>query len=67
MQLWICRAGKCLHDVSGGTNPYIQVMSVICKALSNLDEDKQIPAYGFGGLGTIRRYVLLKLFAYVEC
>jgi E3 ubiquitin-protein ligase RGLG len=41
-------AGQCLHSIRSGTNPYMTVMSIVCKTLSAFDDDHMIPAYGFG-------------------
>ena len=42
--------GKCLHDVSDPdcTNPYMQAVTIIAKALWDVDDDYRIPVYGFG-------------------
>lgn len=41
-------AGQCLHSLQQGTNPYMTVMSIICKTMAVFDDDHMIPAYGFG-------------------
>ena len=40
--------GRCLHDVSFRTNPYREAIRVIGRTLEVFDDDKLIPAYGFG-------------------
>ncbi|CAH1233772.1 uncharacterized protein [Branchiostoma lanceolatum] len=42
--------GKCLHALSGKKiyNPYQKVISTIGQTLQPLDEDNQIPVFGFG-------------------
>jgi len=41
--------GKSLHTISNDRyNPYQQVISIMCKTLSDLDEDGIIPVFGFG-------------------
>jgi len=48
--------GKCLHYIDhsnpNALNPYQQVISTLGKTLEVFDDDKQIPAYGFGDLTT---------------
>ena len=43
---------RCLHDVSGGRNPYQHVIEVLGSTLSEFDDDNLIPAYGFGDSST---------------
>jgi len=40
--------GRSLHDVSGQPNPYEQVISVIGRTMEEFDDDRLIPAFGFG-------------------
>jgi len=40
--------GRCLHDSTGGANPYEQAIDVIGRTLEEFDDDRLIPAYGFG-------------------
>lgn len=40
--------GRSLHDVSGRSNPYQEVIRVMGKTLSEFDDDNMIPVYGFG-------------------
>lgn len=42
-----CNAGQSLH-AKEVQNPYITVLSIICKTLARMDDDQMIPAYGFG-------------------
>jgi len=46
--------GRCLHDVKKGAskNPYHQVIDVIGRTLEEFDDDKLIPAFGFGDATT---------------
>lgn len=37
-----------MHSIDTGSNPYISVLSIICKVLRRFDDDEEIPAYGFG-------------------
>jgi len=41
--------GRCLHDIRAHSkNPYQQVISTIGRTLEEFDDDKLIPAFGFG-------------------
>lgn len=40
--------GKCLHQIGEGYNPYQYVTYIIGKTLEVFDDDKLIPAFGFG-------------------
>jgi len=45
--------GECLHSLTtGGMNPYQRVIDVIARTLEPFDDDKLIPAYGFGDVTT---------------
>merc|ERR1719160_356553 len=45
--------GKCLHHLQGGkSNPYQTVISSLGRTLGDLDEENEIPAYGFGDVKT---------------
>jgi len=44
--------GKSLHDTSGAPNPYQRVIDIIGRTLEDFDDDKLIPAYGFGDSST---------------
>lgn len=50
-------AGQCLHSTTSGTNPYMMVLSVMCRTLSAFDDDQMISAYGFGGLLALARVI----------
>jgi hypothetical protein len=41
-----------LHSLATGTNPYMTVISILCKTLEAFDDDNWIPAYGFGDVTT---------------
>jgi len=47
---------RCLHDISGPVNPYAQVIDVMGRTLEAFDDDKLIPAYGFGDETTGDKY-----------
>lgn len=50
--------GKPLHTINPAIlNPYQTVISVLGKTLEPFDEDKQIPAFGFGDSTTTDKYV----------
>lgn len=51
---------RCLHDCTGGPNPYMEVIEVIGKTLEKFDDDKIIPAFGFGDVYTTN----LKVFPF---
>lgn len=40
--------GRCLHDLARHKNPYQQTLSVLARTLEEFDDDKLIPAFGFG-------------------
>jgi len=45
--------GKCLHKISPGSmNPYQAAINIIGKTLEVYDDDKLIPAFGFGDAST---------------
>lgn len=44
--------GRCLHDTSGTSNPYQEVISIISRTLEDFDDDRLIPAFGFGDSST---------------
>lgn len=45
-------AGQNLHAIDTGSNPYISVLSIICRTLRPFDDDQKIPAYGFGDVSS---------------
>ena len=50
--------GQCLHSLTaGGMNPYQRVIDVIARTLEPFDDDKLIPAYGFGDVTTTDKSV----------
>eukprot|EP01116_Phalansterium_solitarium_P017929 TRINITY_DN4567_c0_g1_i1.p1 TRINITY_DN4567_c0_g1~~TRINITY_DN4567_c0_g1_i1.p1 ORF type:complete len:290 (+),score=88.63 TRINITY_DN4567_c0_g1_i1:103-972(+) len=59
--------GRCMHDISPSRlNPYQRVIEVLGKTLEPFDDDKLIPAYGFGDETTRDRQVF-PLFASRPC
>lgn len=44
--------GRCLHDTTGPRNPYHQVIDIIGHTLETFDDDRLIPAFGFGDSST---------------
>lgn len=50
--------GQCLHSLTaGGMNPYQRVIDVMARTLEPFDDDKLIPAYGFGDVTTTDKSV----------
>jgi E3 ubiquitin-protein ligase RGLG len=50
--------GSCLHAIEDHRpNPYQQIIKFACKTLEPFDEDRLIPAYGFGDFQTKHRSV----------
>jgi len=60
--------GHCLHDISAEVqpNPYQQVIGIMGRTLEPFDEDKFIPAFGFGDSRTTERSVF-PFFTEDEC
>ncbi len=49
--------GKCMHDVSGSApTPYEEVLSLLTRVLDPFDDDRFIPAYGFGDARATDRF-----------
>ena len=46
-----------LHSIVPSPNPYQQVINIIGKTLEVFDDDKLIPAYGFGDASTIDKAI----------
>jgi len=44
--------GRCLHATNGPPNPYHRVIDVIGRTLEDFDDDRLIPAFGFGDAST---------------
>merc|ERR1711998_766957 len=45
--------GRCLHDTrGGGQNPYEKVIDILSRTMEEFDDDKLIPAFGFGDFTT---------------
>ncbi|XP_044984562.1 E3 ubiquitin-protein ligase RGLG5-like isoform X2 [Hordeum vulgare subsp. vulgare] len=47
-----CFAGRSLHDLAAGPNPYEEAIGIVGKTLSAYDEDNAIPCFGFGDTST---------------
>jgi len=45
-------AGRCLHCTQGPLNPYQRVIDVMGRTLEEFDDDRLIPAFGFGDATT---------------